>query len=336
MKAIFMVRATSVRFLECVNLYLLSCIKHIQMEQSESIPSFCLPLFTGLNSLSQMTLPQTNDETLSLMPWIKDLIIQKDFNVLDDCFRDLPPLTESGLHGLTNLVSLSIQEPTKNQVKCLSKLVNLEKLDIRFNKCVSDKELPFLTSLTYLHLYNDRKFKGVCFTQMPHLKNLALSGASKLVIEDTNPLVIKLESLSLWYCGVISPSTIMRMTNLKQLQVEDTRGNYETIKSLTSLTSLILTSVDLDDDTLMHLTQLCSLELSYVHKITSKTIAHLSPSLRKLSVVHCASILPSDFLYCTNLTQLYHVSNKTTTAQDVETFKLLADRGVNMDKCKPR
>lgn len=335
LKASFRVRATSFRFLECVDLYLFSDIRCLEMANSSAIPCSSLPLFTGMSKLCQLDMPQINDETLCLMPWINELNIRNDILSMydddDDDGHSKPLLTENGLSGVTSLEILSIHEPTRDQVKAMPMLVNLTTLDLWFNRSVCDKELPLFESLANLHLYEDRMITGVCFSdnKMPCLKKLVISGTSSLVTKHLDHLAPQLEVLVLWDCNVISSSTLKQMSNLKELTLMRTTNDYnEAIRSLTDLRTLRLGGVNLGDDTLMHLTGLTSLDLAHTNSITSKSLAHLATNLTDLRVSYCRRILPPDLLCCTHLKAFSYVSPRDATALDIEAFRVLVDRGV--------
>lgn len=337
LKASFIVRATSFRFLECVGLYLFSDIRCLEMDECRAIPCSSLPLFTGMSKLCQLELPQINDETLCLMPWINELNIRNDRHYMYDDEDDdghshsKSILTENGLSGVTNLEILSIHEPTRDQVKAMPMLLKLAALDLWFNQSVCDKELPLFESLTSLHLYEDRMITGVCFSEnkMPCLKKLVIGGTSSLLMKHLDHLAPQLEVLGLWDCNVVSSSTLTQMSNLKELTLMRITNDYnEAIRSLTDLCTLTLGSVNLGDDTLMHLTVLTSLNLAHTNKITSKSLAHLAANLTDLRVSYCRRISPPDLLCCTHLKAFSYVSPRDATALDIEAFRVLVDRGV--------
>lgn len=335
LKASFKVRATSVDFLECVNRYLLGDVKSLAMIDREFvIPSSSLPLFTGVTKLCQLELPQLNDETLACMPWIKELDVRNDILNLYEDEEDCPSkvtLTECGLSSLTSLEILSIHEPTINQVHALSTLVNLNSLDLWFNHSVCDKELPRLSSLTHLQLHHDRLIDGVCFTEnkMPRLKRLIISGtSSNLAMCYLDHLAPQLEMLALWDCNVMVPSTLKRMTNLKELALIRTKVDYnEGIESLISLRGMTLCDVDLRDQTFMHLTRLSDLCIAHSDTITPKSLAYLAASLKSISLIECPLITPSDLLCCTELREFKYIADRDATIRDLEALRVLLDRG---------
>ena len=344
LKASVIRRTICKQFLEFIDLFLFRDIKYLDMDEGECehelIPVTILPLFKGLKQLSQLYLPQITDKTLSLMPWIEELEIrndeQHDHGYLSPLNRVL--LTGSGLGCLTNLQSLSVHELTIDQAHSMSKLVNLNELDLWFNESVDDKQLCLFPSLTYLHLYDDTKITGECFSsvenKMPLLRTLVVSSGNVLksiYIEDLAP---RLHTLHLWDCNVVTPDLLGQMTNLTELHLVRTKRDYgETLKKLTSLINLSLMGMGaITDEVFSNLSQLETLKVTHNKIITPNTILHLSHSLTHLSLAYTPGIRPRDVLCCTKLKSFSYASKELDCIADKEAYETIRNRGVKWNE----
>lgn len=346
LKASVIRRTTCKQVLDFIDRFLFRDIKCFDMDEGGDehtlIPTTILPLFKGLKELSQLDLPQITDETLCLMPWIEELVIRNDIqcDVWDGDTEQRIILTGGGLGCLTNLQSLCIHEPTVDQAHSMSKLINLQGLDLWFNGSVDDKELGLFPGLTYLHLYEDTKITGECFSseenKMPLLKALVISSGSILEFRYLKDLAPRLQTLHLWDHNPVTPDLLELMTNLKELHLIRTRHDYsEALKKLTSLVNLSLMSVyaftDITDDVLSNLNQLKTLKISHNDLITSNTIVSLSHSLTHLVLAYTNRIRPRDVPCCENLKFFCYTGDGPDSLEDKEAYETLHNRGVKWD-----
>lgn len=346
MKMMFAMKTTSTAFLGFINSWIVDDIKLLEMDYSMCIPTHLLSSFKKVTVLSQLHLPQLNDSTVCRMPWLKDLAIRNDdleWHVscdAEDGFQH-NRLTEKGVELLTNLVALSIHEPTIQQVQCLSTLSSLQKLDLWFNNTVNDEHLGLLPSLTRLHLYQDGHINGDCFCskKMPLLKKLVIGGhTSSLALKGLQCIASRLEVLSLWDCNVITADLLQQMTLLKKLKLVRTQTDSynDVIRKLTGLTKLeLLATVYVNDDVLSDLTQLKSLSVMNCNLITPRGISYVSKSLTHLSIQFSSTILLSDLLYCTKLQSLQYTQYASLNPSELAAKEVLLHRGIKWQEDEP-
>lgn len=342
LKTSLVVRATSWQLMKFIDTYVLLGMKCLDMDDCARIPAHLLPLFKGICYLEQLALPQINDATLCLMPWVNHLWIRND---KDDYYADHSDddddysskecslLTANGIICLTNLERLSIHEANINQASCLSTLKSLKELDLWFNTAVNDKELGDLFTVTRLCLWEDRKITGECFTQnkMPLLKHLIIGGnSSNLSRNAIEYIAPRLETLHVWECKVIKAPQLEQMINLKELHLMRTENHQynDAIAKLTSLTSIQLWSMDILDWALCELKQLTTLNLSHCDLITPSTLVYLSNTLIEAQIAYCPHILAQDLLCCTKLKSFSYTRMGEASPSDLQAFRTLAVRGV--------
>lgn len=234
--------------------------------------------FTSLEDLTLTSNARLNDGHLSALPNLTKLAVR-----MDPYNRGNTTWSFSSLTNLRKLTSLELQD-TLATTKDILPLTNLTSLKLIHGCKVKGmrrlaSSLTNLTRLKFAPKINspsDNEYDLKCYTQLKKLHLIVTDQISDFSIS----CLTQLETLKIVDCPYISQGSLEELPYLTSLKI---CGGYDEISysGLTTLKSLTISDdeVNLDIDTIKHLTNLERLSLPYSSLKRKNDLAYYLPKL---------------------------------------------------------
>jgi len=235
-----------------------------------------------------------------------------------------------------NSLELALFNPTKDLIKKISELKNLEYLNIRFNEFneKTDDLSPFqkLTKLTELYLDtwisgNKIIIPDIIFS-LKNLKTLWLNKVGNTEILDNVVNLKSLEKLTLWECGLTSIDKIIKLKDLKYLNLF--RNEFTSLSGIENLKNLEYLDLRYGKfktlpETITKLTNLESLDLSYSEMTEIPEFLNQLPKLKFINFSNCKN-LKGKTLTNDSLEECYYNNNKKGNICKTKEMKCFSER----------
>jgi Leucine-rich repeat (LRR) protein len=269
----------------------LTSLEYLRIEDCQILKN--LDVLSKLSNLKKLTIKNSelnNIDGISNLNNLKTLEIQGSLKNLNGSPKSLEKLTivdESGLEDITgiekliNLKTLRFisKSISSKQYNSLSKLVNLENLDLSGNTNFKNtKSLINLTLIKDLNLAECQFIKHVNgLKNMLNLKKLNLDGCGRLENVDGLYNLTQLEEIDLNYCiDLININGLSNSKSLKKLRI-----NLDTTRSGSHYPKLT------DINSLKNCTSLENVELKKCHTVVDFSPLSSLKNLKKLTLWGC-------------------------------------------------
>ena len=289
--------------------------------------------------------------------WVKSLLLRHI------SFDHIAKINRSDLSKMIYLNSIGTDESTRKSPKtalekiyindALLVLTNIRSLYLSNDRFITDDTIPRLTQLTLLNLNNNRRIinissltnltsldlsfsmvGGTSLIKLTNLTHLDLSVES-CIYDESLEVLTQLKTLVLGENVDITDNSIKFLTNLTQLNINNTKITGKSIKYLTNLTHLEMgqTLGTIKDEDLGDLTRLTYLDLSWNENITNKTLYRLT-NIRSLVLARNSNITSSSVKSLPNLTMLNISNNDTIHTRTVKKLTNLVTLYTNSPKTR--